>query len=107
MGRKKSWRKAVRTAMEDAAKKEAKTRYGTPSPTFNYRWEHVQAVVTVAIKLAEETGADVEVVECAAWLHDVCKQSHKQKHPEAGADFARKLLPKTNFFLVHIRILSN
>ena len=83
--------------MEEAAKKEAKARYGTPRPTFNYRWEHVQAVVKVAIKLAEETGADVEVVECAAWLHDVCKQSHKQKHPEAGAAFARKLLPKTNF----------
>lgn len=92
----KSWRKAVQEAMRDAAEKEAKRRTGTANPSFDYRWEHITAVVTLAIKLAELTGADVEVAEAAAWLHDVRKEAGGD-HPEEGAKFARKLLPKTDF----------
>jgi hypothetical protein len=51
------WRKAVKKAMREATIKEAVERYDTKNPTFNYRWEHVTAVVTLAIKLAELTGA--------------------------------------------------
>lgn len=54
------------------------------------------AVVALAVKLAELTGADLEVVEAAAWLHDVRKDA-KDKHPEKGAAFARSLLSKTDF----------
>ena len=76
---------------------EAEERYGTDNPVFNYRWEHVQAVVTLARKLAAETGADAEIVEAAAWLHDIAKQTAGQKHPKIGALYAREFLPQTDF----------
>jgi uncharacterized protein len=95
-GRKKDWRKAARLAMRDATEREAKRRHGPYEPSFNYRWEHVMAVVTLAVKLANLTGADEEVVEAAAWLHDVCKEK-KAEHPQEGAKFARSFLPKTDF----------
>jgi len=82
--------------MRLATEKEAKSRYGTKSPSFNYRWEHVTAVVTLAQKLADLTGADEDIVEAAAWLHDVRKDEGND-HPAAGADFARDFLPKTDF----------
>ena len=63
---------------------------------FLYRWEHVQAVVITALRLAELVGADTDIVEAAAWLHDVCKESG-DKHPQKGAAFARELLPQTSF----------
>lgn len=63
---------------------------------FSYRWEHVQAVVSVAAKLAELTGADADVVEAAAWLHDICKEAG-DRHPQEGARFALRFLPTTDF----------
>ena len=92
----RAWRKAVKKAMRQATLKEAVERYDTETPTFNYRWEHVTAVVTLAIKLAELTGADRDIVEAAAWLHDVRKEAGSD-HPNEGAKFARKLLPETDF----------
>ncbi len=93
---KKPWREAAQEAMRHATEAEALARFGKRKPVFNYRWEHVTAVVTLAVKLAELTGADREVVEAAAWLHDVRKEA-KEKHPQEGAKFARKFLPKTDF----------
>lgn len=95
-GPKKEWRKAVKKAMRQAAQEEALKRYGKADVTFNYRWEHVTAVVTVALKLAQMTGADLQVVEAAAWLHDVAKDKGAN-HPRAGAKYARKFLQKTDF----------
>lgn len=93
---KKPWREAVEEVMRHATEAEALARFGKRKPAFNYRWEHVTAVVTLANKLAELTGADADVVEAAAWLHDVRKEA-KEKHPQEGAKFARKFLPKTDF----------
>jgi uncharacterized protein len=94
--RKPDWRKATMAAMREATDREARRRHGETDPSFNYRWEHVVAVVTLAVKLARLTGADEEIVEAAAWLHDVCKEK-KNDHPKEGAEFARNLLPKTDF----------
>jgi uncharacterized protein len=38
----------------------------------------------------------MDVVEAAAWLHDVAK-GEGADHPKKGAEYARRLLPKTNF----------
>lgn len=91
------WRTAVKKAMKEATKAESQRRYNTTKPSFNYRWEHVTAVVQLAIKLAELTGADRDVVEAAAWLHDICKEAAGPKHPREGAKFAKELLPQTDF----------
>ena len=94
--KKTPWRKTVKKAMRLATEAEAKKRYGTVDPLFNYRWEHVTAVVTLALKLAELTGADAEVVEAAAWLHDIRKDAGAN-HPQEGAKIAHALLPTTDF----------
>ncbi|RMG98073.1 MAG: HD domain-containing protein [Chloroflexi bacterium] len=91
-----SWREAVRNVMYEATVAEARQRSGMEEPPFNYRWEHVTAVVTLAQKLAELTGADQEIVEAAAWLHDIRKEA-KDRHPQEGAKFAREFLPQTDF----------
>lgn len=92
-----TWREAIRAAMYDATLAELRGRNGTTDVSFNYRWEHVTTVVTLALKLAELTGADAEVVEAAAWLHDVCKFTTGNRHPQAGAAYARDFLPTTDF----------
>ena len=91
-----AWREQARQVMFQATVKEAQKRYGTVEPPFNYRWEHVLAVHTLALKLARLTGADQEIVEAAAWLHDI-RKSAGARHPQKGAAFARKFLPQTDF----------
>ena len=92
-----TWREAARARMYEATLAELRGRLGTEKVSFNYRWEHVTTVVTLALRLAELTGADAEIVEAAAWLHDVCKFSDGQRHPQAGAADARAFLPTTDF----------
>ena len=94
--KKKPWRKTVKKAMKKATEAEAEQRFGTADPLFNYRWEHVTSVVTLALKLAELTGADAEVVEAAAWLHDVRKDTNNN-HAREGAKAAHEILPATDF----------
>ena len=91
------WRAAARDAMHAATLAELRGRHGTDQVSFNYRWEHVTVVAALALRLAALTGADAETVEAAAWLHDVCKFSHGEQHPQAGAAFARAFLPTTDF----------
>jgi len=92
------WRTVCQRHAEQRATAEAvdawKAKDGKPLP-FNYRWEHIQCVVGLALHLAAQTGADREVVEAAAWLHDVCKG--EPNHGVAGARAARTLLSHTDF----------
>lgn len=89
--KKPDWRGEVRRVMYEAARAQASADSG-----FNYRWEHVQAVVVCAVKLAKLTGADCDVVEAAAWLHDIRKETG-DRHPKEGGKYARKFLTKTDF----------
>lgn len=92
----KPWRDTVRQMMYQSAFDEAQRKCDCDTPSFLYRWEHVLAVVTAGVRLAGLTGADVEVVEAAAWLHDIAKEA-KDDHPRLGAAVARKVLPQTDF----------
>jgi uncharacterized protein len=91
------WYQKSRSAMHQATLIESEERYGTAEPLFNYRWEHVVAVVNLSRQLVPLTGADAEIVEAAAWLHDIAKQTAGQKHPKVGAMYARHFLPETDF----------
>ena len=88
------WRRQLQEAMREAAEREAGERDSVGR--FNYRWEHVSAVVSLAMRLAALTGADGDVVEAAAWLHDIAKEAGRD-HPAHGAAFARRFLPGTDF----------
>ncbi len=92
-----AWREAVKTAAREATLAEARNRRGVEETCFNYRWEHVQAVVRLALRLAELTGADGEIVEAAAWLHDICKRGRDDDHGDEGAVAAREILHSTDF----------
>lgn len=94
--RRNSWVKAVKAVMLSATEQELINRHGSLAVSFNYRWEHVTTVVRLAKRLAVLTGADEDVVEAAAWLHDVRKES-RENHALAGAQFARSFLPQTTF----------
>lgn len=94
------WREDVKKAMWAAANSEQQKIFFDPSgalaPGFNYRWEHVTAVVNLALRLAQIVGGDEEVVEAAAWLHDISK-SDGDNHAETGAIFAATFLSETDF----------
>ena len=46
------WRDVVQRAARDAAVLETRAGRGQGAVLFNYRWEHVQAVVQLAVRLA-------------------------------------------------------
>jgi uncharacterized protein len=96
-----TWLETVQTIGRDAALAEDRARWGqdpnsAAKPPFAYRWEHLQYVVHVAERLARETNADMDVVLAAAWLHDTKKQAG-DNHAQQAADYARQLLPTTDF----------
>jgi uncharacterized protein len=95
-----TWRAAVCAAAQEAALALDKARWdrlGCTISLFAYRWEHVQSVVRLALRLATLTGADREIVEAAAWLHDVGKGLDGEDHGRAGAAAARTILGQTDF----------
>ncbi len=93
-----AWREVVRRIAQARAETESRRKWQVEPPRpipFNYRWEHVQTVVGLALHLVQELGGDPEVVEAAAWLHDICKT--QPRHGEAGAQEAQEILAGTDF----------
>lgn len=73
----------------------ARSWYPASDPVHGF--EHIERVVRMARRLAAETGADLEIVEVAALLHDA-EGSHaeddaaRHEHQQSSADFARQVL---------------
>jgi uncharacterized protein len=58
-------------------------------------FDHVLRVLALAERLAQEEGADLEIVRVAVLLHDVARGQGDRlvtDHARAGAEFARELL---------------
>ena len=95
-----SWRVVIRQVMKSASDREfaagARGSELSGSSSFNYRLEHVSAVATLAQRLGEMLGADLDILEAAAWLHDVTK-TDGARHAETGAEYAREILSGTDF----------
>jgi uncharacterized protein len=74
---------------------------GGPVPVFDYRYEHTLAAVRISRWLARATGADPEVVECAAWLHDCRKYlgdaRTKDRHAQDASEAVEEILRDTDF----------
>lgn len=92
---------AIAQAVE-RAREESQELWGEEGgePRFNYRLEHIKAVVAIAEQLAEELSADREVVRAAAWLHDLAKDEvaeGQDGHGKGGAREAQKVLEGTDF----------
>ena len=90
-------RQLVVSRTSTAAREEwLKAQQESEVPLFNYRFSHVSQVVAIAKNLAEATGADMDVVTTAAWLHDFTKpgMGEVSGHGETSAQEARKILLK-------------
>ena len=97
-----AWLPVAIAAAERSALGEARYQWGMrgAAPPFNYRLEHVRAVVMIATHLAESTRADAEVCLAAAWLHDVAKAYREERgdgHGQRGALRAAAILGRTDF----------
>ena len=87
------WRLTCRQLAEKQAVAEARKAWKVQRSSavpFAHRWEHVKTVVSTALWLARQTGADLEIVEAAAWLHDIRKGT--PGHGPAGAREAKRIL---------------
>jgi uncharacterized protein len=82
----------VRQFVEGECRKET-SKYGYEPYPF-----HFVPMVAHAKKLAEELGADVEVVEIAGWLHDIGSIIQgRENHHETGAKVAVEYLTKLKY----------
>jgi uncharacterized protein len=94
---KHAWRQVCCALARERAHAEEAVAWGVAADAvpFCYRWEHVQQVVGLAQHLANAVGADRQVAEAAAWLHDICKV--EPNHAERGAQEAVRILAETDF----------
>ena len=72
--------------------------------------EHIKYVVENAVRLANEYGADVEIVELGALLHDIAMPSEygeREQHNIYGAEIAEQLLTKLNYPKERIEQVKN
>lgn len=67
---------------------------------YDYWDEHIKYVVENALELAQKYGADEEIVELGALLHDIAMPSNygkKEEHDIYGAEIAEKLLKELDY----------
>ncbi|MDD2376980.1 MAG: HD domain-containing protein [Clostridia bacterium] len=70
---------------------------------------HIKAVEKSAIYLAKIYGADIEIVQLAALLHDIAsitKKEYTEKHHIYGAEIAEKLLKELNYPIEKIELIK-
>ena len=64
-----------------------------PWHSAEYRYNHILNVVDLATYIAEEEGANVDVVRVSALFHDIAKlEAEQEVHAEEGARVAREYL---------------
>ena len=72
----------------------------TSTDNYNFWEQHVKYVVKEAKELAKKYGADIEIVELGALLHDVALMSNvgeRKDHHINGANIARDILNKVKY----------
>ena len=64
-----------------------------PWHSAEYRYNHILNVIDLATHIAEQEGADADVVRVAALFHDIAKlEADQEVHAEEGARIAREYL---------------
>jgi uncharacterized protein len=90
-------RDIVETSTRKAAIEEWKTAAEKQGvPLYNYRFDHVEEVVSLSKEIALDTDANLDVVILAAWLHDLAKPGiggiSAEQHGIASAELAKEIL---------------
>ena len=87
----------VRKFVEEESKKP-NAKYGYEPYEF-----HLVPMRNYAVRLAEKLGADIEIVEIAAWLHDIGSiVSGRENHHITGAEIAERRLKEFRYPLEKI-----
>lgn len=79
-------------------RKEAEKRFKNLGPSHD--WSHVIRVLKTATYIAEKEGFDTNLLKVAVYLHDIGRESLREKnydHAVAGAKMAEKILRKHGF----------
>lgn len=98
MGKKARLDAVVKYARKERDK--ALRRRPSLSPSLNYRWGHTLRVAQRGMALANEEGANLEIVAVACILHDIAKLSDKEhgvEHGRKGAKMVRPVLRKIGY----------
>ena len=78
----------------------AVTAIAAPTPTGVRYGTRIKYVVENGIELAKKYGADIEIVELGALLHDIAMPSEygeREQHHIYGAEIAEQLLTELNY----------
>jgi putative nucleotidyltransferase with HDIG domain len=70
---------------------ESKKYYSNPDLI-----RHINLVKKYAVILGEIEGADIEIVEIAAILHDIGKYKGRENHDKIGYEVSKQILDKTD-----------
>lgn len=86
----------------DKIKEELIERCNTYNEKYNYDFwnDHIKYVVKNAVELSEKYGADTEIVELGALLHDIAMPSEfgpREEHNVYGVKIADELLTKLGY----------
>ncbi|MCK4634999.1 MAG: HD domain-containing protein [Candidatus Aenigmarchaeota archaeon] len=55
-------------------------------------WDHVTRVYNLCMRIGKEEGADLEVLELAAFLHDIGISEDRENHEKVSAEITREIL---------------
>jgi uncharacterized protein len=105
------WQAACEKDLSDFTRQDALRFWGAwhlekgeKAPPFDYRLEHTLAVVALGKWLGPQVGADMDVLLCAAWLHDCRKRlgskntnDQKDRHALDAAEALDGILDGTDF----------
>jgi uncharacterized protein len=87
--------------LDDSIFEEMKSRSEEFFKLSHHGKSHVERVYNLAVRIAEEENADLDVVKAAAMLHDIARamedQGKIEDHATEGAKMARKVLEEVNF----------
>lgn len=75
-------------------------------------WDHTLRVYKLAMKLGEKEGADLEILKCAALLHDIGRSEETKQqggvcHARIGAERAEEILKELNYSSEMIEKISH
>ncbi|MDR2561039.1 MAG: HD domain-containing protein [Holophagales bacterium] len=105
------WQAACKSELQNFTRQDALRFWGAwhmegdaKAPPFDYRFEHTLAVVKLGEWLGPQVGADMDVLLCAAWLHDCRKmlgsgknKMGKDSHALDAAEAVAGILECTDF----------
>ncbi|MEK6826926.1 MAG: HD domain-containing protein [Nanoarchaeota archaeon] len=87
---------------------EAETKKSTAKYDFEIYKFHFVPMRNYAIALAEKLNADIEIVELAAWLHDIGSIIYgRENHHITGSEIAVKKLKEFNYSAEKIEKVKN